>query len=309
LTSAYVAETSLRKRVRESEISAFWYGQAWQWMKEHPRPAAALLLKKSLFLVQAKEVSNNRDLFHHRDAFPLLRLLSVISFGLISPFILAGAVLALADKTRRWLWPLLFLGCYSVSVVAFFVTTRYRLPMLPMAAVLAGLCLETMVMRLRGPVGWRAAMPLFALLAICAAVVNMPWPAWNDRPLRSAMRYNLGLALAEKGRWEDAERELRAAVAIKDHYPEAHFWLGQSLLAQNRGKEAAAEFRLCRDQAPDYAPASYALYQVYLAMAGAAPAGSEERQEFLQRAWEALHQAHLLAPELYPPVPEREGKE
>jgi tetratricopeptide (TPR) repeat protein len=260
LSSAYGAERALRRRVRESEISDYWYGQAFGWMRAHPGPAAALMLKKALYLFQAREVSNNRDLAGHIRRFPVLRVLSLLGFGIVSPLMLAGIALAGRDW-RRWRWPLLFFIVYAATVAMFFVTSRYRAPLLPVGMVFVGLWVEELARR------WRErksrALRLLLLTAVLAVPLNLDWPAWNDRPLRSAMRYNLGIALAEKGREAAAEAEFRAALAIKEQYPEAHFWLGRTLAASGRNEAAAAEMEKSLAQSPGYAPAHFELYRLY----------------------------------------------
>jgi tetratricopeptide (TPR) repeat protein len=299
LSSAYGAQSALHRRVRESEISDYWYGQALAWMRAHPGEAALLLLKKTLYLVQATEVSNNRDLKYHRDAFPLLRALGLLRFGMISPLILTGAVIALG-RWRQWLWPLLFLGTYGATVIAFFVTTRYRVPMLPEGMCLAALAVDTAGSKWREGAGrWRPLAPLLGLLAAAALLVNIPWPAWNDRPLRSAMHYDLGVALVEKQRNAEAAQEFKTALAIKSLYPEAHFWLGLIAEREGRLEEAEAAYAACLGQAPDYAPAYYQLYLVY-ARQRLLAAEAARREQLGSRAAAALSRAHELDPAAYP---------
>lgn len=297
LSSAYGAEDSLRSRVRESEISDYWYAQAFDWIRENPGAAALLILKKTLYLFQRTEVSNNRDLDYHARAIPVLRGLSLIHFGLISPFILAGLVIAFM-RLRTWLWPLVFFTSYAFSVVAFFVTTRYRVPLLPIGMCLAALSVEECIKRYRAGKGKKTGLspflPLAALIVVFALFVNVPWPRWNDRPLRSAMHYNLGLAFAQKSEWPIAESELRESLRIKEFYPEAHFWLGQVMVGAGRMDDAAKEFEACLGQAPSYAPAHYELFRLYSGLSQK-PGDEHHKKSILH-----LEKAHRLAPQVFP---------
>ncbi|MEO0210754.1 MAG: tetratricopeptide repeat protein, partial [candidate division WOR-3 bacterium] len=45
-------------------------------------------------------------------------------------------------------------------------------------------------------------------------------------PEDAEAHYNLGVLLADQGRYEEAEKEFREAIRIKPEYAEAHFSLG-----------------------------------------------------------------------------------
>jgi len=300
LSSVYVAEGELRGRVGESEVSRYWYGRALGWMAGDPASALELIAKKALYLFQALEVSNNRDLDYHCRQVPALGVLSRLPSAAVWTFILAGLAPALARR-REWKWPLIFFLTYGASVAAFFVNSRYRVPLLPVGLCMGALWFQEAagaLRALRAASGGAARLAgLAALAAACALVVNMPWPKWNDRPLRSAMRYNLGIALAEKGDYRAAESELRAALEIKDYYPEAHLLLAKVFEARGEIDSAIAELELCLQQAPDYAPAHYDLFRLYAKKSR----GNDRR---LQKAMEHLERAHLLDPSTFPPPPD-----
>jgi alkylation response protein AidB-like acyl-CoA dehydrogenase/4-amino-4-deoxy-L-arabinose transferase-like glycosyltransferase len=299
LSSAYGAEQAMRKRVRESEISRYWYATAFEWIKDKPGDAAFLALKKSLYLLQAVEVSNNRDLHHHRDSLPILRLLSPLHFGVIAPLIMAGAVVALF-KFRQWFWPLVFFLTYALTVIAFFITTRYRVPLLPVGMAFAALFVETLVQKHRSGDDLSRAgrllslTPLLGLLALFAVASNLDRPRWNDRPVRSAMHYNLGIALAGRGDLSGSEAEFMEALRIKDFYPEAHFWLGKIMIASGEPDRAVAEFEQSVKQAPAYAPAHFELYLLYSRLS------RHQGDDFHKRARSHKMIAHQLEPDTYP---------
>lgn len=262
ISSAYGADTGMKRRSTESEISDYWYGQAWDWVRAHPGDFLTLTAKKALYLFQDREVSNNRDLLHHRSQFWILSICRP-SFGLIAPLALVGIGVALMkERRRRWLWPLLFVGFYGASVVMFFVTTRYRVPMFPALVLFAALAVEQ-TLAWAGSGKWQRAAATVLVVGLLAVAVNVDWPKWNDRPLRSAMRYNLGIALFEQGKYQGAEGEFRAAVEIKDNYPEAWFWLGRTLSVLGRPKGSTEALEKSIEQAPGYAPAHLELARRY----------------------------------------------
>jgi len=270
ITSKYVAEKEEGRALTDGQVSDYWYERALKRMKENPAQSLGLLTKKALYLFQAREVGNNRDIVYHRDNIPVLKALGAVNTSWIMPLVFAGIVLALA-RPAKWSWPLLFYICYAATVIAFFVTSRYRLPLFPVGMCFAALTAESLYSQWRNPSSLKRRLSrtgaLLVLLLACAFVVNMDHPKWNQRPLRSAMHYNQGMALYQKQEYDDARKELQYALKVKEHYPEAHFWLGKIAQEQGRLKEAAAAFKKCVEQAPYYAPAHHELGKTYLDMA------------------------------------------
>ena len=70
---------------------------------------------------------------------------------------------------------------------------------------------------------------------------------------------NLGNALGEQGKHEEAEKELREAVRLKPDYAEAHSNLGNALGDQGKLDEAVAAYREAIRLNPDLAEAHYNL--------------------------------------------------
>ncbi len=297
ITSKYVAEKEKGRALTDGQVSDYWYQRALKWMKENPAQSLGLLTKKTLYLFQAREVGNNRDIIYHRRNMPVLKTLGIVNTAWIMPLVLAGLVLAMA-RPAKWSWPLIFYLCYAATVIAFFVTSRYRLPLFPVGMCLAAFTAESLYTQWQTPSSKRRLSRTGALLVLvlaCAFVVNMDHPKWNERPLRSAMHYNQGMALYQKQEYDDARKELQYALQVKDHYPEAHFWLGKMAREQGRLKEAASAFRKCLEQAPYYAPAHYELGRTYLDMA------NDKQDEYHRKGREHLYKAHRLAPEHFPP--------
>jgi len=297
LASVYGAEQALGRPVKESEVSSYWYGESFREMGPHPLRWLALFLRKTYFLFHRTEVSNDRDLYYHRAQFPLLRALAVVNVAWLAPLALIGFGLALPDF-RRFRWLLTFGAAYSLSVILFFVNARFRAPLLPLAFIFAMLAAERMA-------GWarsRAFPKLFGALAaglILLGFCNAPWLRWNDRPLRAAMRLDLGLAFARQAQYPEAEAEFREALRIKDNIPEAHLSLGNVLALQGREEQAIHEFIIALLEQPDYAEAHYNLGLTF------------QRLGKMEEAARRFAEAHRLAPSLYPaapPKPEHEGK-
>lgn len=86
---------------------------------------------------------------------------------------------------------------------------------------------------------WREAVPEYR------AALGLP-----ALTAESAVRQNLGLALYHLGEHEEAERELRFAIALDPRMDAAYYNLGLVLVAAGRPSDARVAFRHVRDASP-----------------------------------------------------------
>ena len=138
---------------------------------------------------------------------------------------------------------------------------------LPLAAVLAAAALMSrtwlQATRARATAAIAIAAAVAVTLGVTTFVRNQTYRTeetlWRDtvakRPDNPRARNNLGRALAEAGRIDDAMTEYRAAIALQPNHAFAHFNLGTLLLAQGRPLEAVDHFRAALSSDPDYVSA------------------------------------------------------
>jgi hypothetical protein len=139
------------------------------------RYARLELTKLRLALAGAEEGSFGDEYADSRRASWVLRL-PLPGFGAIWPFALVGIVVTLARRGPGLL--VLFVAAYLASLLPFFVTGRYRLPVVPPMLVLAavGLCAVESALATRR---FGAALVALALAAVAfAAVPWAPGDAW-----------------------------------------------------------------------------------------------------------------------------------
>jgi tetratricopeptide (TPR) repeat protein len=127
-----LAEQNLGRELKGSEIDAYWLQQGFKFWREQPLAALKLLARKTYLWLSGYEVSNNRDIYFFK-RFTFLNLLLFqtpalkFPFGLALPF----ALLGIWYSRKRWrelLPEFLFLAAFSASFIIFFVTARYRMP-------------------------------------------------------------------------------------------------------------------------------------------------------------------------------------
>jgi tetratricopeptide (TPR) repeat protein len=280
-----VAETAEGRSLSQGEVSTYFYRRAWRWILDQPAQAIKLFARKVAILLNEADVPLNYSYaFYSRDEPSLLRFL-VVGPWLLVPLGLIGLLLAAvaartggdpeafnAPRLSYWTWAS-FVPVYGASVAAFFVSDRYRLPLLVPLTVLSSHTLVWLADMVRRREFAALALPA-AGLAISAAVVS-----WNlglddgrggERARKAvwliergsyddARRYTataaeglaypgvfhfrVGEALTAAGRHEEAVRELRAALAIDRGQPAIQLALGQALLLAGRSADAVPELR------------------------------------------------------------------
>ncbi len=168
------------------------YAMAWRWTRANPGDAGRLLLRKIAYTFNRADLALNYSFAYFvKDVRSPLRFLFAGPW-LLFPLGLAGiwCASAMRDRTRFWVWAS-FVPVYALSVALFFVSSRYRLPLLVPMCVTAG----AMFVRAR-PRHWAAA---------AAIAVGVLWNFQLDEG-RAHQRTNMIVWLVEQGRLEEASR-------------------------------------------------------------------------------------------------------
>ena len=230
-----VAEAASGRPLSDGEVSGYFYGLAWKWMREHPADAIALFGRKLAYVFSATHVALPHSYpFYARDEGTLLRLLFVGPWLLI-PLGVAGLVVAAPRHGRLdYLTWAAFVPAYAVSVAVFFIAERYRLPLLVPLCVGAGAALDRIV-----------ASNLRTIVFAVAIAVPVNWPLkLNDG------RWEEGLRTAQRliilGRYDEADEYVRRFEPLGPHPGATHFGAGAQLLVQNQPQRALPHLERAR---------------------------------------------------------------
>ena len=223
-----LAEEAAGRPLKGAEIDRYWLGKGFEFWRTHPAKALGLLCRKTFLWFAGYEVGNDRDLYAAK-RYSFINYLLFNSkflkfpFGILLPLALVGVWLC-RRQWRRLLPLYLFVGAYSLSFIAFFVTSRYRMPMVPIAAILASVGLVGLVPRRdmtelrsgnsdRVPSGWRRlAFPLaIALAAFLFLNANLAGAGRQASPDQN--HFAAAVGLHEQGKDADALVEVRRALA------------------------------------------------------------------------------------------------
>jgi len=207
-----LAEQALGRPLKGAEIDRYWLGKGFEFWRAQPGRALVLTLRKLFLWFSGFEVSNNRDLYFFKQ-YTFLNLLVgngrflKFPFGVVLPLALAGVYLA-RRSWRRLLPVYLFAGSYTLSFVVFFVADRFRMPLVPMALILASFGLLHLI-RLRGK---RLVAPV-AIAVLSFVFLNLNIAGAGRHGVPSQNHFAAAVGLHDQGRIPEALIELDRALS------------------------------------------------------------------------------------------------
>jgi len=222
--SIRLAEEARGRELRPSEVSAYWMQRGREWWREHPGDALGLTFRKATFFLAGVEFSNNRDIRLFLRDWALVAYPSLFLFYLVMPLALAGAVSVWRREGARGRVFLLFLAVYAASVVPFFVTARYRLPLRPLLVILAVEGARRLVLGVRARERG-ALLGVAALLAIGVSVNANPWVR-EYRPSPAQYYQSIANIHKDEGDLVRAIEYQRRVLETEPAYPDGNLNLG-----------------------------------------------------------------------------------
>jgi Flp pilus assembly protein TadD len=244
-------------------------------LHEYPGPAARLYVRKAFDLIAGREIGRNEDAYSYRQTSWILsallwRWIVSFPFGVVAPLALAGMVASRAGAGQggaAWSGAsrdgsALLLGCvgaYAISILLFFPTDRYRLPIVPFLALFAGAAIAPFAEG-RHPRARLAAVFLAGLVIFNLDALH-PTEAW---PVEAVL--NRAYARRMQGRQAEAIEEYRRAARLDPRRIDPHNALGALAVQQGRWEEAARHYETLVGLAPDFVEARRSLAQSLMAL-------------------------------------------
>lgn len=279
-----------RYLVRQSLIHIF----------EKPIDFIKLMGLKVFQLFNGAEIPRNANLYAFRQYSFILSILlwkRIIAFpsGLIIPLGLVGIFLS----RDLWRKHFLLLGCLviqSIFILAFFVTARYRLPVIPLLAIYAAFALRAFIRYVKQSAKRNATVPvvlLVVLVLFCnsftgkmeadhgySEYINLGNTLLSESKIDEAILYynealklapdlseahiNLGNALVKKGEINHAIIHYNKALEYKTDCFEAHYGLATALVKQGENNEAVEHYTVSLQLKPDQPEVHYNLANVLM---------------------------------------------
>jgi tetratricopeptide (TPR) repeat protein len=252
----------LEGATKPSAQSSFLANEALTWMRAHPVEWLQLVGEKALELVHGEEISRDTSIEASGVDNPVLELLFwkhglAFPSGVVIPLALLGIALA-PKRSRAHALVLAALAAQAVFVLAFFVTTRYRLALwtaaLPYAAYAAVAAFDAIRAR-------RVSPRSIGIAVLALAVLVLSNYGLSPEPVAHAAfeHDHLGALLDKQGRHEEAVQQWQAALALDPHHAQAHFQLANYYNKRTELSTAAAHY----DAGLKAAPTAFAARLAY----------------------------------------------
>jgi tetratricopeptide (TPR) repeat protein len=231
------AEKIMGRSLSPSEVSRFWFRQSLQAFRDDPWLFPKLLGLKLFLFAHNYEIPDNYDYAFMRALTPALYA-GFIPYGLL----LALALMGLYFTRRRdpaFTLFYFFLAGYLLSVILFFVTSRYRVPIVPALIPFGAFMVLNghRIIRKLTRSGQVLAAALFLLLLYAL------FQPYTDPRDFSVPHYKLGIEYERAGRWNQALSHYQRALAYRQDDPRFHLAFGR---AQEQGGDldlALASYR------------------------------------------------------------------
>ena len=240
-----VAEPLAAGYTTAGERSRYFYERGLESILADPLRWFGLLGHKTWQLLQGPEIKRNQDVYYAREHSLLLAVLlwdRWLSFphGLLAPLALLGLILTWRQRNATLHALRLFLAGYAGSVLLFFVTSRYRVPLVPVAAIFAAAGLQDLLARVRTRRWQRWAVPVGGLL-VAVVLVNMPRAPSLEQDAQ--LQHDLGEVLLRKHEYAASATHSRQALVVESKYPSAWHNLAVARLALEQPLPAEAAAR------------------------------------------------------------------
>ena len=260
-----VAEAAVGRSLSPSEVSSYWTERALAFITSQPLAWLKLTGRKMLLLVNRDEMLDTESQESYAEWSTPLRLLGWFGhFGVLVPLTVLGVIVTWPDRRRLWIVHALAIT-YAATVVMFFVFARYRYPLVPLLLVFAA----------AGLLHARRALQSWTVLAaVAAAAMVANITLLSPVLMRAITENNLGTALQEQQRYDEAISHHERAIALAPDYAPAYNNLGAALRASGRITEAIASYQKALALRPDFPSASFNLANALLA---AGDAGAVEQ--------------------------------
>lgn len=234
-------ERRIGRSMNSSEVSSYWFDQAFAWISVHPGDFLSLFLKKILLFWNQAELDQLglSPAFIQQEYSTLLRL-PLPNFFLITLLASAGIAFAYSEKRTRTFQriTLMFVFASMLSTALFFISSRFRLPIAPVLLIYSGIAIHEVVNAMRKKAWKKIGTALIASLAMGLFMTTLNI---SISPSFSEEYNRLGLLAFDSRDYSIAEKNFIQALDKKDN-PRIRLNLANTYAAMHRLKEADSEY-------------------------------------------------------------------
>lgn len=245
------------RKLKPSQVSQFWFRKSFTFIKNSPGTFFRLTIKKLLLFFNRQEVEDAINFYYYRNTYWLLSV-AFIGFGLIFALGLIGSAIAYKSWKKHSI--LYIFGIASVvSVVPFYIFSRYRLPVVPVLILFSGNALYHLIKHIKAR-NYRFITYFFAAFTMILAFSNITVVGTDT----STMHMNIGIAYAEKGQLDEAIANISEAIKLNPNNSNAYKNRGVAYMRKEDFDKAMADFNKAIELNPQNEAAFYSRGLVHM---------------------------------------------
>jgi len=237
------AETVAGRKLKPSEASAYWFGEAFRFIRQNPGDWLKLMWTKTRLFWNWYEVPDNQSFYFFSRYSRLLRL-PLPGFRLVAALALAGMVLC-APHWRKYLMLYLVIVLYSGTVIAYYLFGRYRIPMVPVLIVFAA-CVVTAIPSMLTEKRYLKLGITGLLTSAFLGFLSMHVHPESYAVDKANGYSRLGDAYQTEKKLDEALGAYKQAIEIMPYYWAPYYGLAQVYEKKNNGALALANYALAR---------------------------------------------------------------
>jgi hypothetical protein len=244
--SRVLAEKETGHGMTDGEASDYYMEKALHGIAGDPVGWIALLARKVLLFWNKTEVHDMPEVLFFEDSVPIFRF-PFLPYSIIASLGIIGLIVLIQGRTDISI-VCLFLGAAHLSVMLFYVNTRYRLPVVPVVIILAALLLN----RAAGEISRRR----YGTVIYMAAAVAAAFFLISNRSLVEANRGSvytyLGTYYMNAGEQDKAAEAFARAYRIDPDRDTSMINYARTLMMRGQYEQAARIFARAYAMNPRY---------------------------------------------------------
>jgi len=246
-------ERQLGRQVTSSELSRYWYREAFDFIKADPGGEMRLLLKKTAMFLNGYEVPQIESYDVARRDHSMLRVLFV-NFWMLISLGLFGMVYLVKDW-RKYFLLYGYILAFSLSIIMFFITARYRAQIAPVLVLFAA---QTLLVILPGVIRniRRQLLPV-VLLVILVGLTRPTLFALADDDVEWRELTHQARRWSALGESEKAIEEMNKAIEIHPDYVDSYIQRAVIYKAAGNLFKAVSDYGKAIDLNPNLASVQY----------------------------------------------------
>ncbi len=257
-----IAQYIEKRSLRPSEISRFWLKRSWQFIRDNPWLYVKLLVKKLVYFWNRYEIPNAENLYFARQYSKVLQV-PLFNFLIVGALGLLGIIISIIKRIPNASIVILFLLSHMIAMVLFFVTARYRIPIVPILIIFMAFSIFTVGNEIRDK-KYRNVL-LWAIVGILSFVfVAFPWSDLNYKQDYASSYDNIGVLFHLTGNYQQALRYYQMAIKCDPTYIKTYNNIGGLYYMLGRKPEAIEYWKKGLEKNPNSGLIHMNLGNIYL---------------------------------------------